>query len=67
MRVFGYMKKSNFAKLSPERQKFMSKMIIKEVGKIAEEKNISRKWRMSCMRKDCLAETGSWMKINGRV
>lgn len=37
MRLFEYMRKENFNQLSPEQQRFMAKLITKEVEQIADE------------------------------
>lgn len=41
MRVFEYTKKSNLQKLSPDRQRFVAKMIMRDVKKLAAEKHIT--------------------------
>jgi len=41
MKLFEYAKKSNLVKLDPDRQKFIAKIIMRDVQKIASEKNIS--------------------------
>ncbi len=41
MKTFELLKKQNFANLSPDQQQFTAKMIMREVEKIAREKNIS--------------------------
>lgn len=41
MKAFDYTKKSNMNDLTSAQQKFMAKMIVKEVQKIAKEHNIS--------------------------
>jgi len=40
VKLFEYMKKSNFNKLPPEQQRFMAKLITREVEQIAKEKDI---------------------------
>lgn len=41
MKAFEYGKKSNMEKLDSDQQRFMAKMIVNEVQKIAKEKGIS--------------------------
>lgn len=41
MKAFEIAQRENFNNLSPEQQSFFSKMIMKEVKKIAKENNIS--------------------------
>lgn len=41
MKMFEYTKKVNITELDPDRQKFMAKVIVRDVQKIAREKNIS--------------------------
>lgn len=41
MRIFEYTKKSNLQKLSPDQQKFVVKMIMRDVKQLAEKKQIT--------------------------
>lgn len=51
MKLFEYMQPSVFKSLEPSQQRFISKIVMKEVEEVSEERNITKEEAYNCIAK----------------